>query len=229
MFRTVRVIPGFLTVKGASELLGLATRSVRDLIYTGRLPSQRLGRLHYLRSADVDRERRRRLGLPVLAQPGRQARRAARGQAPAASAQPPASLVVHPRAKRRFASAAPRGARPVDTHSRRERAAQRAALVERWLRSGHRPAQPRLPFSVLASTAAAACGACGRRLEVGRPVVEAAAADGRPAGRLCFSCARRTMLNWADERRREATAARQLARTLGAGRPGSAPPSSAAA
>ncbi|HEX8968016.1 MAG TPA: helix-turn-helix domain-containing protein, partial [Chloroflexota bacterium] len=57
-------LPGYASVARASEVLRLAPRSVRDLIYTGRLPSQRIGRLHYIHATDLEVERRRRLGLP---------------------------------------------------------------------------------------------------------------------------------------------------------------------
>src|SRR5436853_595844 len=62
---TVIELPGYVTVAGAADQLRLAARSVRDLIYTGRLPSARLGRRHFLRIPDVEAERRRRLGLPL--------------------------------------------------------------------------------------------------------------------------------------------------------------------
>src|SRR5438105_15227231 len=58
-------LPGYLTVAGAADRLRLAPRSVRDLVYTGRMPSARLGRRHFLRVPDVEAERRRRLGLPL--------------------------------------------------------------------------------------------------------------------------------------------------------------------
>jgi hypothetical protein len=48
--------------------------------------------------------------------------------------------------------------------------------------------------------------------------------DGRAATRLCPTCARRAMLAWADERRREAAAARRLARELGTVLPAVSPP-----
>jgi hypothetical protein len=35
-------LPGYVPVTGAATRLHLASRSVRDLIYTGRLPSTRL-------------------------------------------------------------------------------------------------------------------------------------------------------------------------------------------
>src|ERR671931_621122 len=59
------VLPGFGSVAHAAEVLHLAPRSVRDLIYGGRLPSIRIGRLHFVRGTDLERERRRRLGLPL--------------------------------------------------------------------------------------------------------------------------------------------------------------------
>ncbi len=223
MNRTIREIPGFLTVRGASERLGLAARSVRDLIYAGRLPSQRLGRLHYLHVADVEIERRRRLGLPLppLRRPAARARRAALpGEVR------PRNVVDHPAAQ---AGAASRQHRVGDARARRERAEQRAQLLERWLRSGHHPATPRLPFDVREAPAAVACDVCDRRISQGRRLVEAAPTDGRAAARLCLTCARRALLAWADERRREAAAARQLAGSLGLVEPLYPRPANAAA
>src|SRR5947199_2992735 len=63
--RTVVELPGYITVSAAAERLRLAPRSVRDLVYAGRLASARLGRRHFLRVPDVEAERRRRLGLPL--------------------------------------------------------------------------------------------------------------------------------------------------------------------
>src|SRR5215218_3327134 len=70
------VLPGYSSVAHAAEVLHLAPRSVRDLIYSGRLASVRIGRLHFIRGTELERERRRRLGLP-LPRP-RSVRRAAR-------------------------------------------------------------------------------------------------------------------------------------------------------
>ncbi|MDQ3812096.1 MAG: helix-turn-helix domain-containing protein, partial [Chloroflexota bacterium] len=67
MRKLTALVPGYATVARASEILQLAPRSVRDLIYSGRLPSVRLARAHYIRAADVEAERRRRLGLPARA------------------------------------------------------------------------------------------------------------------------------------------------------------------
>ncbi len=65
MPRSAPGVPGFVTVGGAGQVLHLAPRSVRDLIYTGRLPSMRLGRLHFVRLTDLEVERLRRAGRPL--------------------------------------------------------------------------------------------------------------------------------------------------------------------
>jgi hypothetical protein len=104
----------------------------------------------------------------------------------------------------------------VRSAARRERAQQRAAERERWLRAGHAPAAPRLPFTPAAlGAAAAACDACRRPVRAGGRMVDAEPADDRPAARLCLACARRALLAWSDRRRREATAARRMAHALG--------------
>ena len=46
-------------------------------------------------------------------------------------------------------------------------------------------------------------------------MVDAGPDDGRPAARLCLTCARRALLAWSDSRRREGVAARRLAQELG--------------
>jgi hypothetical protein len=102
----------------------------------------------------------------------------------------------------------------VNTAARRQRALERAELRDRWLRSGHRPAMPDLPFGLRQAGAALACGACGRTIRPGSRYVDARAAAGRPRTLLCLSCARRTLLEWSDERRREAVAARRLTSEL---------------
>ncbi len=63
MAREAAVLPGYLTVRQCGDVLHLAPRSVRDLIYAGRLPSVRLSRRHFVRVGDLELERRRRLGL----------------------------------------------------------------------------------------------------------------------------------------------------------------------
>jgi excisionase family DNA binding protein len=50
--------PGYLSVRAASEQLGLRPRSVRSLIERGRITSQRLGRIHFIPQAQVDQYRR---------------------------------------------------------------------------------------------------------------------------------------------------------------------------
>src|ERR671938_207708 len=88
MARSTPVVPGFVTVQGAGEVLHLAPRSVRDLIYAGRLPSVRLGRLHFVSTADLEVERRRRLGL-ALPRPGAACRRTGGGAAAVARRREP--------------------------------------------------------------------------------------------------------------------------------------------
>jgi excisionase family DNA binding protein len=56
--RTAVGAPGFLSVRAAAERLGLCPRSVRYLIEHGRLGSQRLGRMHFVPSAQVEAYRR---------------------------------------------------------------------------------------------------------------------------------------------------------------------------
>ena len=50
--------PGYLSVRDAAERLGLRPRSVRSLIERRRLGSQRLGRMHFLATGDVEAYRR---------------------------------------------------------------------------------------------------------------------------------------------------------------------------
>jgi hypothetical protein len=198
-------LPGYVSVAGAATRLHLAPRSVRDLVYSGRLPSARLGRRHFLRVLDVEAERRRRLGLPLP-----QARTGVRrGPRPQPSEQS---------APQRFATkvaSQPRTAETAHSAARRERAQQRASEFERWLRSGHATGTPSLPFTTVDLDAETACDACRRSVHASGRMVNAAAAEGRPAARLCLTCARRALLAWSDGRRREAAAARRLAQTLG--------------
>jgi hypothetical protein len=56
--RTAIGAPGFLSVRAAAERLDLQPRSVRYLIEHGRLTSQRLGRMHFLPSGQVESYRR---------------------------------------------------------------------------------------------------------------------------------------------------------------------------
>jgi excisionase family DNA binding protein len=56
--RTAVGAPGFLSVRAAAERLGLQPRSVRYLIEQGRLRSQRLGRMHFVPSGQVEAYRR---------------------------------------------------------------------------------------------------------------------------------------------------------------------------
>jgi excisionase family DNA binding protein len=179
-------------VAHAAEVLHLAQRSVRDLIYSGRLPSLRVGRLHYIKASDLEHERRRRLGLPAR----QRAFHAPRGE----------------RAPRQLT---PRGPRQgtLDAELRRRRAAERAELVTRWAQR-HGVVEPRVPARVLAVASPLMCDACGRTVRSGR-IVELLGESESAGGQLCLTCGRRALLDWADHRRLEAAAARRLAQSLG--------------
>jgi hypothetical protein len=180
------VVPGYATVARASEVLHLAPRSVRDLIYAGRLLSVRMGRRHYIRAADLEAERRRRLGLP-------RARRA------------PRPRLAGPRAMRTR----------IDPAVRAQRAAERRDARAHWAQT-HPAAESELPFRVLTGRETAVCASCGAALAPGTRQVERAATASQPATILCVRCARRALLAWADARHDEAFSARRLARALGA-------------
>src|SRR5438034_2048596 len=107
-------LPGYVTVAGAADRLRLAPRSVRDLIYIGRLPSARLGRRHILRIPDVEAERRRRLGLPLP--PARTAARRRRALRPEPLARPTPPLATGE------ATIRPRAASSASSEARRARA-----------------------------------------------------------------------------------------------------------
>ena len=200
MTRVAATLRGYASVARASEVLHLAPRSVRDLIYAGRLPSLRVGRLHYIKASDLELERRRRLGLPPPEQVLRHApvprpRRVAAAVDPGIQAKLPHT---DPTLRRQQAA---------------ERAAARAALVHAWAQRHGLASAPRLPFRVLMVVDPFACVVCRRELHRGR-FVELSPEDGHAAARLCSSCGRRALLEWADRRRAEASAARQLAQAL---------------
>ena len=174
-------------MNAAAELLHLAPRSVRDLIYAGRLPSVRVGRRHYVRSADLELERRRRLGLKL----------------------PPSPSRAEPRHRIHSAEAPRSPHRVTDPARRRERAAERAAIVERWLER-HAGAHPNVPFAPAIADQPFACQACGRQLRTGARYLLTQLDDER----LCLTCGRRALNDWADQRRLEAAAARRLAQQL---------------
>jgi excisionase family DNA binding protein len=192
--KVAATLPGYASVGRASEVLHLAQRSVRDLIYSGRLPSVRVGRRHYIKTSDLDLERRRRLGVPV------------RRHAASPAARETTSAPARPRAR------APRQ-QSLDAALRRRRAAERAELVSRWAQR-HGVVEPHVPAHVLSVTEPLECDACGRTVRAGR-MVELMAASEASSGRLCVTCGRRALLDWADRRRLEAAAARRLSQSLG--------------
>ena len=186
--RLVAVLPGYASVKRAADVLHLAPRSVRDLIYSGRLPSLRVGRLHYVRATDLELERRRRLDLRL----------------PARAARP-----------RRLGAAAPEQRSPkqrphVDPALRRRRAAERAEVVQRWAQR-HASTSPDVPFTPITLSEPATCASCGRSLRQAQRALLARDS----AETLCSTCGRRALMQWADRRRLEAVAARRLAHDLG--------------
>ena len=56
--RTAIGAPGYLSIRRAAEVLGLQPRSVLYLVAKGHLSSTRLGRAHFLPTAEVERYRR---------------------------------------------------------------------------------------------------------------------------------------------------------------------------
>jgi hypothetical protein len=190
--KVAATLPGYASVGRAAEVLHLAPRSVRSLIYAGRLPSLRVGRLHYIRSVDVEAERRRRLGLAPL-ETRRPAHRT-RGRDQVSRAERHRS----------------------DPEVRRQRAAERAELVKHWALR-HELFEPHVPAVVREVEAPIACAACGRQVRRGR-YVELTSEPG-VTETLCVTCARRALLEWADRRRLEAAAARRLSQSLGEPQP----------
>ena len=195
MARVAATLPGYASVTRVSEVLHLAPRSVRDLIYAGRLPSLRVGRLHYIKASDLELERRRRLGLPMPV-------RRARATQPRPRPIHTASFTERPH---------------IDPVLRRQRAAERAALVDRWVER-HHSADPRVPATVVRVTSPTSCAVCQREVHRGR-MVDFSVDEAQPAIRLCPTCGRRALLDWADRRRQEAAAARRLSQSLGEPQP----------
>ena len=56
-----------LTVKAAAESLGVTPRRVNALIQSGRLKSERLGNMHLIKPADLEKVRDRKPGRPANA------------------------------------------------------------------------------------------------------------------------------------------------------------------
>jgi hypothetical protein len=155
------------------------------VIYSGRLPSLRIGRLHYVRTSDLELERRRRLGLRV-----------------------PARRQRVQRARTLIADTANKAERRhVDPELRKQRAAQRAADVSRWA-ARHHPASPQVPFGTAVAAEDSRCAICGRAVHAGARVVQS------EHQQLCLTCGRRALLDWADRRRQDAAAARRIAQEL---------------
>ncbi len=69
-------VPGYLSVRAASEWLGIGERGVRHLIERRRLASARLGRMHFISTREVSAYRTERR-LRKLRASRRRQRRAA--------------------------------------------------------------------------------------------------------------------------------------------------------
>ena len=170
---------------------------MRDLIYAGRLPSLRVGRLHYIKAADLELERQRRLGLPLPSAP----RRAARPLTP--RPRRPRAAQAQPRADRSEGQAQlpilGDGSVRCGSELRRQRAAERAELASRWAHR-HSPSMACVPAHILAVTSPETCESCGREVRHGQ-FVEFTPEIEQAAVRLCVGCGRRTLLDWADRQR----------------------------
>ncbi|MBV9546220.1 MAG: helix-turn-helix domain-containing protein [Chloroflexi bacterium] len=210
MAKPAASLPGYASVVRASEVLHLAPRSVRSLIYAGRLPSVRLGRLHYIKTSDLDLERRRRLGLPLPTP------RSAKPRSGTARVEDLLSglvdSVARPARSSRSRSAQPR-ASVATQEARRQRAAERAELVRHWAHR-HESFEPHAPATVKHVESPITCAACTRQIRRGR-YVEFIAERGQRSETLCLTCARRALMDWADRRRAEAAAARRMSQSLG--------------
>jgi Helix-turn-helix domain len=180
------VLSGYSSVAQAAEVLHLAPRSVRDLIYSGRLSSVRIGRLHFIRGTDLERERRRRLGLPL----------------------------PRPRTDRHVVRPSVRA--HVDPALRAQRAAERLATRVEWAAQHRPSPHvlPFRAGTVTNAGEAVVCASCHRPLPPGSAIVEQLSTGSQPQARLCVRCGRRALLAWSDQRRAEAAAARDLAQHL---------------
>ncbi|MBV9580383.1 MAG: hypothetical protein JO057_17495 [Chloroflexi bacterium] len=238
-------LPGYASVARASEVLHLADRSVRDLIYRGRVPSLRVGRLHYIKTSDLEQERRRRLGLPAR----RKTERAPRTATPQQTERAPSAEHASPIPPHQTERA------PSDEHASQippqqtERApsdeqATRMPPHQQTQRAPRAPRQQSLDAELRrhrAAERAEQVSRWARRHGVVEPrvparvltittpvtcdacgrtvragrVVELLTDTGVAGGQLCLSCGRRALLDWADRRRQEAAAARRLSQALG--------------
>ncbi len=55
----------FLTTRESAEILGISDARVRQLIYAGRLPSEKIGQMNLIKKEDLELVRERKVGRPA--------------------------------------------------------------------------------------------------------------------------------------------------------------------
>lgn len=54
----------FLTTREAAEILNVSDARIRQLIYAGRLPSQKIGQMNLIKKSDLELVKDRKAGRP---------------------------------------------------------------------------------------------------------------------------------------------------------------------
>ena len=57
----------FLTTRESAKILGISDARVRQLIYAGRLPSEKIGQMNLIKKEDLELVRERKVGRPAKA------------------------------------------------------------------------------------------------------------------------------------------------------------------
>jgi excisionase family DNA binding protein len=55
----------FLTTRESAKILGISDARVRQLIYAGRLPSEKIGQMNLIKKEDLELVRERKVGRPA--------------------------------------------------------------------------------------------------------------------------------------------------------------------
>ncbi|HEX8289654.1 MAG TPA: helix-turn-helix domain-containing protein [Pyrinomonadaceae bacterium] len=58
------MIEGFLTTKEVSEILGVSVGRVRQMVADGQLPATKIGRDNFIKEADLNLVKDRKVGRP---------------------------------------------------------------------------------------------------------------------------------------------------------------------
>jgi excisionase family DNA binding protein len=61
-----------LTTRESAEILGISDARIRQLIYAGKLPSQKIGQMNLVKKADLELIRERKTGRPPKVENGNQ-------------------------------------------------------------------------------------------------------------------------------------------------------------